>query len=230
MPVRGRCEGVQKLIETALTLEGISSYNPARSCRQETMNWSVLIVCLPQRLSREACAKDAHLRRFLNMRVKLVTFGITAVATLVLVVQASSQAVAQGNANKPAAKKKAPPAPPQAKPANAAPAPAPASAEAKPKPKPKPKKKAAMAGVPKGVPNCIKHLSQMAAKDPLIDYFGHPSEIINDGLLWNDPKSHCSVAGDDAMKKKVLDLADAWRKKDATQVRSILGELEASAK
>ncbi|HKA17745.1 MAG TPA: hypothetical protein VKN18_05455 [Blastocatellia bacterium] len=161
------------------------------------------------------------------MRVKLVTFCITAVATLALVVQASSQAVAQGNANKPAAKKKAPPPPPQAKPANA---PAPAPAETAAKPKPKPKKKAAMAGVPKGVPNCIKRLSQMAAKDPLIDYFGHPSEIINDGLLWNDPKSHCSVASDEAMKKKVLDLAEAWRKKDATQVRSILGELEGSAK
>jgi hypothetical protein len=164
------------------------------------------------------------------MRVKLVTFGITSVATLALVVQASSsQAVAQGNANKPAAKKKAPA---QAKPANAAPAPAtaPAATAEKPKPKPKKKAKTAMAGVPRGVPNCIKHLSQMAAKDPLIDYDGHPSEIINGGLLWGDPKSHCSVASDDAMKKKVLDLAAAWRKKDATQVRSILGELEASAK
>jgi hypothetical protein len=169
------------------------------------------------------------------MRVKLVTFCFTAVATLAFVVQASSQAVAQGNANKPAAKKKAPaqakpanaPAPAQAKPANP---PAPTETAAKPKPKPKPKKKAAMAGVPRGVPNCIKHLSQMAAKDPLPDYFGHPSEIVNNGLLWNDPKSHCSIASDDAMKKKVLDLAEAWRKKDATQVRSILGELESSAK
>jgi hypothetical protein len=160
------------------------------------------------------------------MRVKLVTFGITAVATLALLVQASSsQAVAQGNANKPAAKK----APPQAKPANAAPAPAaaPAATAEKPKPKPKKKAKTAMAGVPSGVPNCIKHLSQMAAKDPLIDYDGHPSEIINGGLLWSDPKSRCSVTSDEAMKKKVLDLANAWRRKDATQVRSILGELEA---
>jgi hypothetical protein len=160
------------------------------------------------------------------MRVKLVTFGITAVATLALLVQASSsQAVAQGNANKPAAKK----AQPQAKPANAAPAPAaaPAATAEKPKPKPKKKAKTAMAGVPSGVPNCIKHLSQMAAKDPLIDYDGHPSEIINGGLLWSDPKSRCSVTSDEAMKKKVLDLANAWRRKDATQVRSILGELEA---
>jgi len=165
------------------------------------------------------------------MRAKLVTFGLTAAATLALALQASPQAIAQGNANKPAAaKKKAPPPPKpaEAKPAPAAAAPAagqPATA-AKPKPKPK-KKKAVMAGVPKGVPACIKHLTQMAAKDPLIDYDGHPSEIINGGLLWNDPKSKCSIAGDDATKKKVLDLAAAWRRKDATQVRSLLGELSA---
>jgi hypothetical protein len=165
------------------------------------------------------------------MRAKLVTFGITAVATLALVVQASSQAIAQGNANKPAAaKKKAQPPPPkpvQAKPAPAAAAPAQGTMAAKPKPKPKKKAPAVMAGVPKGVPACIKHLTQMAAKDPLIDYDGHPSEIINGGLLWGDPKSQCSVAGDEAMKKKVLELASAWRRKDASQVRSLLQELAA---
>ena len=82
-----------------------------------------------------------------------------------------------------------------------------------------------MTGVPNGVPNCIKHLTQMAAKDPLIDYDGHPSEIINGGLLWNDPKSRCSIAGDEATKKKVIELAGAWRRKDASQVRSLLAEL-----
>jgi hypothetical protein len=170
-----------------------------------------------------------HINGGFYMRAKLVTFGFTAVATLALALQASPQAIAQGNANKPAAaKKKAPPPP---KPAQAKPAPAPAApaagqpaTAAKPKPKPK-KKKAVMAGVPKGVPACIKHLTQMAAKDPLIDYDGHPSEIINGGLLWNDPKSQCSVAGDEAAKKKVLALADAWRRKDAAQVRSLLQEL-----
>ncbi len=166
------------------------------------------------------------------MRAKLVTFGITAVATLALVVQASSQAIAQGNANKPAAAKKKAPPPPPPKPAQAKPAPpAPTDAAqgtmaAKPKPKPKKKKApAVMAGVPKGVPACIKHLTEMAAKDPLIDYDGHPSEIINGGLLWNDPKSQCSVAGDEAMKKKAIELAGAWRRKDASQVRSLLQEL-----
>jgi len=164
------------------------------------------------------------------MRAKLVTFGITAVATLALVVQASSQAVAQGNANKPAAaKKKTPPPPPpkivQTKPAPPAPAAGETTMAAKPKPKPKKKAASAMAGVPKGVPACIKHLTQMAAKDPLIAYDGHPSEIINGGLLWNDPKSRCSIASDEAMKKRVIELAGAWRRKDASQVRSILAEL-----
>jgi hypothetical protein len=94
------------------------------------------------------------------------------------------------------------------------------------KPKPKPKKKAsAMAGVPRGVPACIKRLTQLAAKDPLIDYDGRPSEIINGGLLWADPKSRCSVTDDEGKKKKVLDLAGAWRRKDASQVRSLLQEL-----
>jgi hypothetical protein len=168
------------------------------------------------------------------MRAKLVTFGLTAVATLALALQASPQAIAQGNANKPAAAKKKGPPPPTPKPAQAKPAPAPAApaagqpaTAAKPKPKPKKKKAAAMAGVPKGVPACIKHLTQMAAKDPLIDYDGHPSEIINGGLLWNDANSQCSVAGDEATKKKVLALADAWRRKDAAQVRSLLQELAA---
>ena len=163
------------------------------------------------------------------MRAKLVTFVITAVATLALVAQASSQAIAQGNANKPAAaKKKAPPPPP--KPVEAKPAPPGAENQttmaAKPKPKPRKKKTAAvMAGVPMGVPACIKHLTQMAAKDPLIDYDGHPSEIINGGLLWNDPKSHCSIGGDEAMKKKVVELAGAWRRKNVSLVRSLLQEL-----
>lgn len=161
------------------------------------------------------------------MRAKVVTFGFTAVAILALVLQALPQAIAQGNANKPAAAKKAKPAPkPEAKPAP--PTPPAAGGEtmaAKPKPKPKPKRKASMAGVPKGVPACIERLTKLAEKDPLINYDGRPSEIVNNGLLWNDPKSHCSVGSDDAMKKKVVDLAGAWRRKDAAQVRSLLQEL-----
>ena len=162
------------------------------------------------------------------MRAKLMTIGITAAAILVLALQASPQAIAQGNANKPAPAKKAKPA--ATKPA-ATPAPAQAAAPAeKPaaakKPVHRKKKPAGMAGVPSGVANCIKHLSQMAAKDPLIAYEGHPEEIINNGLLWNDPKSKCSVGSDENMRKKVADLASKWRMHDAAAVRSILQELE----
>ena len=163
-----------------------------------------------------------------DMRAKLMTIGITAAAILLLALQASPQAIAQGNANKPAPAKKAKPA--ATKPAATAPAQTAAPAEkpaAAKKPVRRKKPKAnAMAGVPSGVANCIKHLSQMAAKDPLIAYEGHPEEIVNNGLLWNDPKSKCSVGTDDGMRKKVADLASKWRMHDAAAVRSILQELE----
>ena len=162
------------------------------------------------------------------MRARLITLSITAAAIIAIALQASPQAIAQGNANKPAPAKKAKPA--ATKNANAA---APAQA-ATPAAKPAAKKTvphkkkaaAAMAGVPSGVGTCIKHLSEMAAKDPLIAYEGHPEEIVNNGLLWNDPKSKCSVASDADMRKKVADLAAKWRMHDAAAVRSILQELE----
>lgn len=139
------------------------------------------------------------------MRIRSVFVGLGLVVTTALMSQASAQAVAPSQA-----------------PAD--------QTMTMAKPKPKPKRKAQrMAGVPKGVPACIKQLAKMAEKDPLIDYEGHPSEIINGGLLWNDPKSRCSVAGDEAMKKKVLDLAGAWHKKDGATVRSLLAELESAA-
>ena len=84
-----------------------------------------------------------------------------------------------------------------------------------------------MSGVPTGVEACLNHLAQMAASDPLIAYEGHPSEIINNGLLWNDPKSKCAVT-DAAQRTKVFELANAWRMKDATKVRSLLSELGAT--
>jgi len=168
------------------------------------------------------------------MKSKLVTLGITALAIIALSLEASSQAVAQGNANKPAPARKAKPAATKKNantPPPSAPAPA-ATAAAAPATKPARKKVVhrkkpnAMAGVPSGVANCVKHLSEMAAKDPLIAYEGHPSEIVNNGLLWNDPKSKCSVGSDENMRQKVFDLATAWRMNDAAKVRSILQELE----
>jgi hypothetical protein len=83
--------------------------------------------------------------------------------------------------------------------------------------------------VPSGVDNCLNTLARIAARDPLPNYEGRPSQIINNGLLWNDPKSKCSV-GDDATKRaKIFELANAWRMKDASKVRSILQELGASS-
>ena len=166
------------------------------------------------------------------MRMRTVILGVSLVFGVGLMCEASAQAVAQ-NANKPAAARKAKPAKkaPEAKPAAAAATPAPAATAEKPMAKPKPKRKASMAmrGVPNGVPNCIKHLAKMAEKDPLINYDGHPSEIVNNGLMWNDPKSHCSIGSDDAMRKKVVELANAWRMKDSATVRSLLAELGSSA-
>lgn len=159
------------------------------------------------------------------MRAKLMTIGITAAAILVLALQASPQAIAQGNANKPAPAKKAKPAATKPAPTTTPAAEAPAAKPAAKKPVRR-KKPNAMAGVPSGVANCIQHLSQMAAKDPLIAYEGHPEEVINNGLLWNDPKSKCSVGSDENMRKKVADLASKWRMHDAAAVRSILQELE----
>jgi hypothetical protein len=164
--------------------------------------------------------------------MRTVILGVSLVFGVGLMCEASAQAVAQ-NANKPAAARKAKPAAKKAPEAKPAAAPAPQATAEKPMAKPKPKRKAkasqAMSGVPNGVPNCIKHLAKMAEKDPLINYDGHPSEIVNNGLLWNDPKSHCSVASDDAMKKKVVDLATAWRAKDSAKVRSLLEELGSAA-
>ncbi len=169
------------------------------------------------------------------MRIRSVILGLGLVVAAGLMSEASAQAVAQP-AYKPAAKNvkrvaKGPAASPTPA-ASQAPAAAPADqtmTAAKPKPKAKRRASKRMAGVPKGVPACLKHLREMAEKEPLIDYDGHPSEIINGGLLWNDPKSRCSVAGDEAMKKKAVDLAGAWRKKDAATVHSLLAELESAA-
>lgn len=166
------------------------------------------------------------------MRAKVVMFAVTAVAVLALVLGASSQANAQGNANKsgaakkpkPAATKPVPPPPPAAQ------APAAAQQPAAKKPVHRAKKKSTvMKGVPSGVANCLKRLSELASKDPLIGYEGQPEEIVNNGLLWNDPKSKCSVGSDENTRKKVAELATAWRMKDAAKVRSLIQEVEGMA-
>jgi hypothetical protein len=113
----------------------------------------------------------------------------------------------------------------QMKPAEAGQTMAPKKAKAKKKAK----RGMAMAGVPKGVQACLDHLIKMAEKDPLIDYEGHPSEIINGGLMWNSPESRCSLGDNLDLRKKAADVSVAWRKKDAAAVRSLLQELKSAA-
>jgi hypothetical protein len=114
----------------------------------------------------------------------------------------------------------------QMKPAESSQTMAPKKAKAK---KARAKKGMAMAGIPKGVQACIDHLSKMAEKEPLIDYEGHPSEIINGGLLWNSPDSKCSLGDNLDLRKKAADVSVAWRRKDAAAVRSLLQELKSAA-
>lgn len=84
-------------------------------------------------------------------------------------------------------------------------------------------------GVPSGVQNCIDHLIEMASADPLVAYEGHPSEIINNGLMWNDPKSKCSVGADTSLRLKISNLTTAWNQKEADKVRSLLQEIKSAA-
>ena len=139
------------------------------------------------------------------MRAKLVTLGVAVVVVAAMVFEVSSVTIAnQENANM--------------------------AATAKPRKKRvrRSGQMRMMRGVPMGVENCLNHLAQMAASDPLPDYEGHPSEVINNGLLWNDPKSKCAVS-DQAQREKIFELANAWRMKDSAKVRSLLQEMGASA-
>lgn len=85
-----------------------------------------------------------------------------------------------------------------------------------------------MSGIPKGVQACLNHLSEMAT-DPLPDYEGHPSEIVNNGLLWNDEKSNCSIGTDASLRMKLFELGNAWRRKNVADVKRLLEELKSAA-
>jgi hypothetical protein len=75
---------------------------------------------------------------------------------------------------------------------------------------------------------CIDRLIALAEKDPLLAYDKGPYAIINNGLLWDNPHSNCSVGNDPAMREKVFDLATAWQQKDAAKVRSSLQEIKSA--
>jgi len=153
------------------------------------------------------------------MRVKFLTMGMTLVLAIALVAELSAlAALSQDNANQ------TPPTPTTQE-----------TTEAPPAAKKPAQRRARRGGakvhrgVPSGVQNCIDHLIEMASADPLIAYEGHPSEIINNGLMWNDPKSKCSIGTDSSLRLKVSNLATAWNEKDAAKVRSLLQEIKSAA-
>ena len=151
------------------------------------------------------------------MKVKFLTMGMTLVIAIALVTELSAvSALSQDNTNQ-----DPPAATPQATETQA--------------PKKRVRRRARRGGakthrgVPSGVQNCIDHLIEMASADPLVAYEGHPSEIINNGLMWNDPKSKCSVGADPSLRLKLSNLVTAWNQKDAAQVRSLLQEIKSAA-
>lgn len=83
--------------------------------------------------------------------------------------------------------------------------------------------------IPKGVQACIDRLIQIAGADPLPEYGGEAEKIINDGLLWNDPKSRCSIGDNQSLRLKIAELVKAWRLKDASTARQLLQEIKSAA-
>jgi hypothetical protein len=178
------------------------------------------------------------------MRVKFLTLGMTLVLAIALVTELSPVTVLsqdntnQSNSNssrrrrgrrpRPPATQPAEQTPPEATPATETPA-----AEATPRRRTRRRTQRGGAmghrGVPTGVQNCIDHLIEMASADPLVAYEGHPSEVVNNGLMWNDPKSKCSVGTDPSLRLKVSNMATAWTLKDAAKVRSLLQEIKSTA-
>jgi hypothetical protein len=140
---------------------------------------------------------------------------VTLILTLSVLVVASSVAVAGQTAPaKPSGKK------------------APAGQEMKTPAKKKPaKRKGAKspAGIPKGVQACIDRLIAIASAEPFPAYGGQAEQIINGGLLWDNPKSKCSIGSDQSLRSKVSAVATAWREKNAEKVRSLLQELKSAA-
>lgn len=93
----------------------------------------------------------------------------------------------------------------------------------------KPRRRPARRGVPKGVQACLDRLIEIASADPLPAYGGQAQQIINDGLLWNSPKSRCYIGDDQGLKTKLSETVTAWQTKDADKVRSLLQELKGEA-
>jgi len=162
------------------------------------------------------------------MKVKVLAMGLMVViAAVVATGLAPRPALARQNAN---ANKRAPrPKTGSASKASNSQAAAPATTAEKPKAK-KPARRhpKEAVGVPKGVGACVAKLEQLASKEPMTPYEKGPEQIINNGLLWNDPHSKCSVGSDQTVRNKVFAVATAWQQKDSGKVQSALADLKSS--
>jgi hypothetical protein len=60
-----------------------------------------------------------------------------------------------------------------------------------------------------------------------VAYEGEPNKIVDEGLLWNDPRSKCAIT-DPSLRDKVFAIATAWQEKNGEHVRSWLSDLKSS--
>jgi hypothetical protein len=91
------------------------------------------------------------------------------------------------------------------------------------------KSRGARYAMPVGVKKAVMRLKELAGKDPLITYEGEPRYIINDGLLWDNKRSKCSVGNNPGMRLKLSKLATAWQQRDSQQVRALLDQVQVEA-
>ena len=160
------------------------------------------------------------------MRLKGFAMGLIVVAAAIAAMGPAPRSVlARQNAN---ANKRAPRAKASAtKVTNSQAAPAAAGEQPKPK-RPARKRPKETAGIPTGAGACVAKLEQLASKEPMTPYENGPDQIINNGLLWNDPHSKCPVGSDQAVRSKVFAVATAWQQKNSTGVQSALADLKSS--
>jgi hypothetical protein len=164
------------------------------------------------------------------MKVKVLTMGITVLAISAMLAGASIASVPgaqNANKSKASAGKAAPTA---AKPAASSGTTKPSSNTTTGAKKVVHRRvhHPAEAGIPSGGPGaCVDRLSKLAEKDPLMAYEGEPSKIIDEGLLWNDPRSKCAIS-DPGQRDKVFAVATAWQEKNGDQLRSLLSDLKSA--
>ena len=161
------------------------------------------------------------------MRLRVFAMGLIVVAATVAATGPAPRSVLarqNANANKRASRPKTGSA---TKATNSQAAPAAAGEQPKAR-KPARKHPKETMGIPSGAGACVAKLEQLASKEPMTPFENGPDQIINNGLLWNDPHSKCSVGSDQTVRNKVFAVATAWQQKNSSGVQSALADLKSS--